>query len=97
MVLFLRTTSKICNVDMEERERLAGVGHYTFIKSLRLWLNGFTAFSVKPLRISTILGAVCAIIGFLFGILTIINKIIHPEIQAGYSSTMAILLFIGIG
>ncbi len=93
--LFLRTTSKICNVDMEERERLAGVGHYTFIKSLRLWLNGFTAFSVKPLRISTILGAVCAIIGFLFGILTIINKIIHPEIQAGYSSTMAILLFIG--
>ena len=54
--LFLRSTSHIVNVDMEERERSAGVGHYTFRKSLSLWLNGFTAFSVKPLRISTLLG-----------------------------------------
>lgn len=93
--LTLRTTSKICNVDMEERERAAGVGHYTFIKSLKLWLNGFTAFSVKPLRISTVLGAICALVGFVFGTVTIINKLIHPEMQAGYSSTMAVLLFIG--
>lgn len=93
--LMLRTTSKIYNVEMEERERAAGVGHYTFIKSLKLWLNGFTAFSVKPLRISTILGAICALIGFVFGTVTIINKLIHPEMQAGYSSTMAVLLFIG--
>lgn len=91
----LRTTSKIYNVEMEERERAAGVGHYTFIKSLKLWLNGFTAFSVKPLRISTVLGAICALIGFVFGTVTIINKLIHPEMQAGYSSTMAVLLFIG--
>lgn len=93
--LMLRTTSKICNVDMEERERIAGVGHYTFIKSLKLWLNGFTAFSVKPLRISTVLGAICALVGFIFGIITVINKIAHPEITVGYSSTMAALLFIG--
>ncbi len=93
--LTLRTTSKICNVDMEERERAAGVGHYTFVKSLKLWLNGFTAFSVKPLRISTVLGALCAIIGFAYGIWTIIRKLLNPDIQTGYSSTMAVLLFIG--
>lgn len=93
--LTLRTTSKICNVDMEERERSAGVGHYTFVKSLKLWLNGFTAFSVKPLRISTVLGALCAIIGFAYGIWTIIRKLLNPDIQMGYSSTMAVLLFIG--
>ena len=93
--LMLRTTSRICNVDMEERERSAGVGHYTFIKSLKLWFNGFTAFSVKPLRVSTILGAMCAMIGFIFGIITIIRKILHPEILMGYSSLMAVLMFIG--
>lgn len=80
---------------MEERERAAGVGHYTFVKSLKLWLNGFTAFSVKPLRISTVLGALCAIIGFAYGIWTIIRKLLNPDIQTGYSSTMAVLLFIG--
>ncbi len=93
--LMLRTTSKICNVDMEERERSAGVGHYTFIKSFKLWLNGFTAFSVKPLRISTVLGAICALVGFIFGIIMIIRKIINPEILMGYSSLMSALLFIG--
>lgn len=93
--LILRTTSKIRNVDMVERERAAGVGHFTFKKSLKLWLNGLTAFSVKPLRISTILGAICALIGFIFGITTIINKFIHPNVLIGYSSTMAVMLFIG--
>lgn len=93
--LMLRTTSKICNVEMEERERTAGVGHFTLIKSLKLWLNGFTAFSVKPLRISTILGVICAFIGFVFGVVTIVNKIMHPEVLVGYSSLMAVLLFVG--
>lgn len=93
--LMLRTTSKICNVEMEERERTVGIGHFTFKKSLKLWLNGFTAFSVKPLRISTILGVICALIGFVFGIVTIIHKLLNPEILIGYSSTMAVFLFIG--
>ena len=93
--LILRTTSNIANVDMEERERTAGVGHYTFRKSLSLWLNGFTAFSVKPLRIATFLGAVCALFGFLFGVVTIIHKLLNPAMPAGYSSTMAVLLFVG--
>lgn len=93
--LFIRTSSKITNVDMEERDRITGIGNYTFVKSLKLWLNGFTTFSVKPLRMATILGVFCASIGFVFGVLTVVNKIIHPNIQAGYSSIMSVLLFIG--
>ena len=68
---------------------------YPYLDGLKLWLNGFTAFSVKPLRISAILGLICAFIGFVYGTVTVINKLAHPEIQAGYSSTMAVLLFIG--
>lgn len=93
--LLVRSTSKIANVDMVERNRIAGVGHYNFRKSFTLWMNGFTAFSVKPLRIATVLGFVCAFIGFVFGVYTIINKIINPEVLMGYSSLMAVLLFIG--
>lgn len=93
--LVLRTTSKVTNVDMEERERAAGNGNFTFKRSLKLLLNGFTAFSVKPLRISTIFGMICAFIGFVFGVVTIIRKITRPEILVGYSSIMAVLLFVG--
>ncbi len=93
--LFLRTTSKIINVPMEQRERAAGTGNYTLRKSLALWINGFTAFSVKPLRAATFLGMLCAAGGFIFTIYTIINKILNPEILVGYSSLMAVMLFIG--
>ncbi len=92
--LILRTTSKITNVDMEERERFVGRGNYTFRKSLSLWLNGFTAFSVKPLRIATVSGFIFAFIGAVLGIFIVIRKLLDPEILMGYSSTMAAMLFI---
>lgn len=94
--LLLRTTSDIVNVKMEERERIAGSTNFTFKKMLSLWINGFTAFSIKPLRISTVIGFVTAAIGFVYGIYIIIYKLfIHTNITQGYSSTMAVLLFIG--
>lgn len=93
--LFLRTTSRIKNVTMTERKRISGQGNFNLKKSLGLWLNGFTAFSVKPLRISSLVGVICALCGFVFGIVTIIRKLCVPNISAGWSSTVSILLFIG--
>lgn len=94
--LLLRTTSDIVNVEMEERERITGSTNFTFKKMLNLWINGFTAFSIKPLRISTIIGIITATIGFLYGLYVIIHKlIIHSTVAQGYSSLMAVILFIG--
>jgi undecaprenyl-phosphate 4-deoxy-4-formamido-L-arabinose transferase len=94
--LLLRTTHKIVCVPMEERERLYGKTTYTFKKLITLWMNGFTAFSVKPLRLATIFGVVTAIAGFLWGLVIVIQKLLNPaEILAGYSSMMAALFVIG--
>lgn len=94
--LLLRTTRDIINVPMEERSRISGNTNFTLKKLVGLWMNGFTAFSVKPLRLSTIIGVVLSIVGFLYGLYIIIRKIIEPaSILMGYSSIMAILLFIG--
>ena len=92
--LFLRTTSNIKNVEMEERERASGTTGYTFLKSLKLWVNGFTTFSVKPLRLATVLGSVVALIGFIYGLYIIVRRILNPEMLVGYSSLMAVLLFV---
>ena len=93
--LILRTTNKIVNVPMEERSRLEGGTTYSLGKLISLWLNGMTAFSVLPLRIATFFGSFCAIIGFIFGLVTIIRKFVNPNIAAGYSSTISIILFVG--
>ncbi len=93
--LTLRSTRNIVTVPMEERERLEGTGNFTLKKSIALFMNGFTAFSVKPLRIATVLGIISSLIGFFAGLLVIIKKLMFPQVQLGYSSTMAIILFIG--
>lgn len=93
--LMLRTTSDIVNVEMEERNRLAGTTTFTFKKMFSLWINGFTAFSIKPLRMSTFLGFISSILGLIFCIIIILRKIFNPTISQGYSSIMAVILFIG--
>lgn len=93
--LVFRSTKSIANVEVEHRERLQGESGYTFLKLIKLWMNGFTAFSVKPLRFSSLVGVICALCGFIFGIVTIIRKLCVPNISAGWSSTVSILLFIG--
>ena len=94
--LVLRATRNVANVPVSHRERLEGVSGYTFLKLLSLWLNGFTAFSVKPLRLASFVGTFCAFCGFLFGIWTIVNKLVfNPDAPMGYSSLMSVILFIG--
>ena len=94
--LVLRTTRNIANVPVEHRERLEGTSGYNFFKLVSLWMNGFTAFSVKPLRLASFLGFACAVFGFGLGTWTVINKLfIHPNAPLGYSSMMSVILFIG--
>lgn len=93
--LVLRATKNIVNVKVNHREREIGTSGYTMKKLLGLWFNGFTAFSVQPLRIATLCGGSCAVLGFLYAIYTIIKKFVNPAVPVGFSSLMAALMFIG--
>lgn len=93
--LVLRATKNIANVNVNHRQREVGSSGYNLGKLVGLWLNGFTAFSVKPLRIATAMGGICAFLGFLYGLYTVIKKFVHPTAPMGWSSTMAALMFIG--
>ena len=95
MGLILRVTHNIAAVRLEDRCRLAGRSGFTLYKSVSLLLNGLTAFSVKPLRIASVLGMLCALFGFILGLYIVIKKLIYPDIFAGYTSIMAVLLAIG--
>lgn len=93
--LVLRTTKSIANATIQHKERIEGESGYTLGKLLNLWMNGFTAFSVKPLRISATVGVISSALGLLGIIYVVVDKIIHPEVAAGFSSLMAVLLLIG--
>lgn len=93
--LVLRTTKNITNVVVNHREREEGTSGYTFKKLINLWFNGFTAFSVKPLRIATIVGLFSALAGFVYGIYTIVKRFVNPDVPVGFSALMAALVFFG--
>lgn len=93
--LVLRTTKSICNVTVHHRERMEGVSGYSLKKLISLWMNGFTSFSIMPLRFATYSGAGAALIGFLYALITIIRKIMDPTRVIGWSSTISIILILG--
>lgn len=93
--LLLRSSKNIINVNINHKNRISGKSNYSLLKLTQLWSNGFTAFSVKPLRLATYSGFIFAFIGFIFAIVTIINKLTNPNAVMGYASTMSAILFIG--
>lgn len=93
--LVLRTTKNICNVPVHHRAREEGRSGYTLGKLLGLWMNGFTSFSVKPLRIATYFGTLSAAAGFLYLIYIVINHYTRHTAPLGWASTTALLLVLG--
>ncbi len=93
--LVLRTTKNIGNVEVTHRQRTVGCSGYTLKALFALWFNGFTAFSIQPLRFATLIGVLCAGSGFLYGIYTIVKRLFDPNVPMGFSSLMAVLVFIG--
>lgn len=94
--LVLRSTKNICNVVVEHHAREEGRSGYSFVKLIGLWMNGFTSFSVKPLRIATYAGFFTALAGFIYMIFVLIIKFSYnPETPLGWASTMAAIFVVG--
>lgn len=95
--LILRSTSNIGTIQVKHENRQEGKSGYTLLKLIKLWSNMFTSFSVIPLRVSIFVGLFFALTGFLFGIYSIIEHFIVPDLPAGFSLTItAIFVFAGI-
>ena len=93
--LLLRATRNFGVVSIQHRDRLMGKSGYNLRSLFSLWLNGFTAFSVKPLEIGAYVGFGMALLGFLYAVYTIIRRLLNPAMVQGWSSLIAITLIIG--
>jgi glycosyltransferase involved in cell wall biosynthesis len=95
--LILRTTDKIGKIEVEHRKREQGTSGYTITKLVRLWLNMFTSFSILPLRFTIVVGFLIALLGMIFGVLTLIEKLTNPNVPVGYTMIIeVVLIFTGI-
>lgn len=93
--LLFEATRSYATVDMEHRSREAGSSGYSLRRLLSLWLDGFTAFSVKPLRVATIVGSLLALCGFIGIVMLVLGRLFERITVEGWTSLMVLVLFIG--
>ncbi|KPK66858.1 MAG: glycosyl transferase family 2 [Gemmatimonas sp. SG8_38_2] len=92
--LILRTTRNYGTQLVEHSKREKGESNYTTVKLIRLWLNMFTNFSILPLRVASMVGFLFSLLGFLYAISIVIEKILNPELPLGWTSLISTVLIV---
>jgi glycosyltransferase involved in cell wall biosynthesis len=94
--LIFRVTNNFSKVLVEHSPRAEGRSNYTVGKLVSLTLNMFLNFSIKPLRIGTLIGLIMFALSVCAAIYVVIWKLYHPTESAGWSSQfIAVTMFSG--
>lgn len=84
------------SVPYERDPRFAGEVKYTFRKSLSLAGNGLVSFSRIPLRLSTYVGLLAAVVAVGMGVLVLYWRIVAPDSRlTGLATIMIAIFFLG--
>ena len=75
--------------------RAAGETKWSYWKLWNLAIEGFTSFSVLPLKLATYVGAAVALVAALFGVVVVLRTLILGDSPAGYPSLLVVVLLLG--
>ena len=75
--------------------RLSGQTKWNYRKLLNLAIDGITSFTTAPLQMATIFGFIISFIAFVWIIYLLVRPLFGVSTGAGYSSLMAVILFLG--
>ena len=75
--------------------RAAGSTKWNYPKLINLAIDGLTSFTTAPLRVATFSGMLISFAAFCYILYLVIRPLFGVSTGAGYSSIMAVILFIG--
>jgi glycosyltransferase involved in cell wall biosynthesis len=81
-------------IPIQHQSRKNGQSSYNFKRRLVMALESVMSFSDLPLRLITFFGMLVAFIGFMMISIIIVQKIFFVNFQAGYVSTLAVIVFL---
>lgn len=82
-------------IEYTSDERSWGKTKYSRKKMFALAISGITSFSIKPLRISTIIGIIIAFLSIIYGIYALYIKFFTDNSIEGWTSVFFMVSFIG--
>ncbi len=81
-------------IDFENVDRSAGKTKWNFWGLVMYSLEGITAFSTKPLVLSSLVGILFCFLAFVMVIFIIVRRLAFGDPVAGWASTMTVIVFI---
>ena len=85
---------KTAEVFYQRGERVAGESKYPLKKMLAFAMEGVTSLSNKPIRYVLLLGVLCALLGVVMGVYTLIS-LLRGHTVRGWASTMMSIWLLG--
>jgi glycosyltransferase involved in cell wall biosynthesis len=82
-------------MEYEVGERKSGETKFNFKNSVKYAVNGIVSFSIKPLKIATLLGSITSFGGFIYLIYIIIKTLILGADTPGFATIVSLILLIG--
>ncbi|WPC76709.1 glycosyltransferase family 2 protein [Vibrio porteresiae] len=83
------------SIRYQRNARFAGETKYPLRKMLKFGLDGILSFSVKPLKLSIIMGFISSGIALLMLLYTVYVRLATDHWQSGWASMLVAMLFIG--
>jgi glycosyltransferase involved in cell wall biosynthesis len=92
--LIYRVTRNIGQIPVEHRASQSGPSRYTLRRLVRLWLNMFLNFSIKPLRISVYVGLLASCLSVIALVAILIDKLwITKNVTVGIPTVLGSVVF----
>jgi polyisoprenyl-phosphate glycosyltransferase len=95
--LLLQSTSprRIVTITGKHHARSDGRSGYSLSKSISLWLQMATSFSIVPLRFVSLAGGAASFVAFLLAAIILWQKLHTPHMAVGWPSLIVTILFMG--
>lgn len=81
-------------ITYEKGIRQKGVSKWTTGKKIKLFIDTFVSFSYFPVRMISVLGILIALLGFLYALFIIANRLFFSVPVEGWASLMVVLLMV---
>ena len=82
-------------IPYEVEDRYSGKSNFNLKSSFKYAWNGIINFSVKPLRVATVIGSLCSLFAFIYLISVLIKTLIIGIDVPGYASLICLVLLFG--
>lgn len=82
------------HIEYDKQARVHGESGWSLKKKLKLAVDSVTSFTYLPIRLMSYVGAVVALVGFLYALVVVVNALAHHPVE-GWSSLMIAVLLLG--